>query len=225
MRSCLENAIHLLSGETDDRSDAADVARRDDRRLAVGDGVAVELLVGGRVEQRLRVRRPDERALLVVEVGDLLRASCPSGSLIQISSRPERSETKAMYLPSADHFGDWLRDAILSGATRVMSPRSVAIVKICPRAEMTARRPDGERSNASTSLRDRLELDLVLLLVGGDVELDLARLARRDVELPDAEVVLVDDHLAVARHRRPEQAAVGVAWSPAPGWPPFAGIL
>ncbi len=76
----------------------------------------------------------------------------PSGSLIQISSRPERSETKARNLPSADHFGAELRDAILSGATRVMSPRSVAIVKICPRAEMTARRPDGERSNASTSL-------------------------------------------------------------------------
>ena len=33
-----------------------------------------------------------------------------------------------------------------------MSPRSVAIVRICPRAEMTARRPDGERSNESTSL-------------------------------------------------------------------------
>ena len=57
-----------------------------------------------------------------------------------------------MYLPSGDHFGDWLRDAIVSGATRVMSPRSVAIVRICPRAEITARRPDGEMSNASTSL-------------------------------------------------------------------------
>ena len=57
-----------------------------------------------------------------------------------------------MYLPSADHFGVWLRDAILSGAMRVMSPRSVAIVRICPRAEITARRPDGEMSNESTSL-------------------------------------------------------------------------
>ena len=75
----------------------------------------------------------------------------PSGSLIQISSRPDRSDTYATYVPSADHRGNWLRDAILSGATRVMSPRSVAIVRICPRAEMTARRPDGEMSNASTS--------------------------------------------------------------------------
>jgi len=32
-----------------------------------------------------------------------------------------------------------------------MSPRSVAIVRIWPRAEMIARRPDGEMSNASTS--------------------------------------------------------------------------
>ena len=75
----------------------------------------------------------------------------PSGSLTQISSRPDRSDTNARNLPSADHFGVWLRDAILSGATRVMSPRSVAIVKICPRAEMTARRPDGEMSKVSTS--------------------------------------------------------------------------
>jgi hypothetical protein len=44
-----------------------------------------------------------------------------------------------------------LREAIRSGATRVMSPRSVAIVKICPRAEMTARRPEGDRSKPSTS--------------------------------------------------------------------------
>src|SRR5687767_11971728 len=33
----------------------------------------------------------------------------PSGSEIQISSRPDRSDTNAMYLPSADHFGNWLR--------------------------------------------------------------------------------------------------------------------
>ena len=57
-----------------------------------------------------------------------------------------------MYLPSDDHLGDSLRDAILSGATRVMSPRSVAIVRIWPRAETTARRPDGEISKPSTSL-------------------------------------------------------------------------
>jgi len=50
----------------------------------------------------------------------------PSGSLIQISSRSDRSDTYAMYLPSADHLGNWLRDDIRSGATRVMSPRSVA---------------------------------------------------------------------------------------------------
>jgi hypothetical protein len=45
-----------------------------------------------------------------------------------------------------------LREAILSGATRVISPRSVAIVRICPRVEMTARRPDGEMSKPLTSL-------------------------------------------------------------------------
>jgi hypothetical protein len=56
-----------------------------------------------------------------------------------------------MYLPSADHLGASLREAILSGASRVMSPRSVAIVRICPRTEITARRPEGEMSNASTS--------------------------------------------------------------------------
>ena len=91
-----------------------------------------------------------------------------------------------------------------------MSPRSVAIVRIWPRAEMTARRPDGEMSNELTSLLTRLDVDLVLFLVGRDIELDLGRLAGRDVELPDSEVVLVHDHLAIARHRRPEQAAIGV---------------
>ena len=44
------------------------------------------------------------------------------------------------------------REAILSGAIRVMSPRSVAMVRSWPRAEITARRPEGERSKASTSL-------------------------------------------------------------------------
>ena len=62
---------------------------------------------------------------------------------------------KAMDLPSGDHFGDWLRDAMASGAMRVMSPRSVAMVRICPRVEMTARRPDGERSKTSSSLSTR----------------------------------------------------------------------
>ena len=56
-----------------------------------------------------------------------------------------------MYLPSGDHFGDWLRVAIASGARRVMSPRLVAMVSSCPRTEITARWPDGEMSNASTS--------------------------------------------------------------------------
>ena len=51
-----------------------------------------------------------------------------------------------MNLPSGDHFGNWLRDAMSSGATRVMSPRSVAMVRIWPFAEITARRPDGEMS-------------------------------------------------------------------------------
>ena len=77
-----------------------------------------------------------------------------------------------MYLPSGDHFGDWLRDAIVSWAMRVMSPRSVAIVKICPCDEITARRPEGERSKLSASLSTR-SVELVLLLVGGDVDLDL----------------------------------------------------
>ena len=121
-----------------------------------------------------------------------------------------------MYLPSADHFGDWLRDAILSGATRVMSPRSVAIVRIWPRAEITARRPDGEMSNASTSLVTvSTSTSFSFSSVAMSILISL-RLAGRDVELPDAEVVLVDDHLAVARHRRPEQVAVGVLASPAP---------
>ena len=56
-----------------------------------------------------------------------------------------------MYLPSGDHLGVSLRDAIASGTMRVMSPRSVAIVRIWPRAETTARRPDGEMSKLSTS--------------------------------------------------------------------------
>ena len=51
-------------------------------------------------------------------------------------------------------------------------------------------------------------IGLVVLVVAGDLDADLARLAGRDVQLPEAEHRLVDDHLAVARHRRPEQVAV-----------------
>ena len=48
---------------------------RDDGGLAVVDGVVVEPLAAGDVEQRLRIGRPDRRVLLVVEIGDLLRRS------------------------------------------------------------------------------------------------------------------------------------------------------
>ena len=115
-----------------------------------------------------------------------------------------------MYLPSGDHFGDWLRDAIGSGAMRVMSPRVVAIVRSWPRAEMTARWPDGDRSNESTSFctvatSNSFSLSSVAISI-----LISRRPAGRHVELPDAEVLFVDDHLAVAGHRRPEQAAARV---------------
>ncbi len=98
------------------------------------------------------VQRSDPFSLSSVVTG--LRPF-PSWSEIHTSSRPERSEMNAIHLPSNDHFGDWLRDAMASGAMRVMSPRSVAMVRICPRAATTARRPEGERSKASTSLSTR----------------------------------------------------------------------
>jgi len=100
----------------------------------------------------------------------------PSGSLIQTSSRPDLSDTNAMYLPSGDHFGDWLRDAIGSGAIRVMSPRVVAIVSNCPRAEITARWPDGDRSNPSSSFcsvttSNSFSLSSVVIVIGISVDL------------------------------------------------------
>ena len=74
-----------------------------------------------------------------------------------------------MNLPSGDHFGDWLRDAIASGAMRVMSPRLVAIVSIWPRAEMTARWLDGERSNAVDFVLTVSIVEFVFLVVGRDL--------------------------------------------------------
>src|SRR5262249_36934982 len=50
----------------------------------------------------------------------------------------------------------------------------------------------------------------VVLVVRGDVDLDLGGLARFDIELPQAEVLLINNGLAVAGHGRPEQRAAGV---------------
>src|SRR5215470_5283599 len=63
----------LAVGCDRDRPDPVHVARADSRRFAISDRIAVELFVRGGVEQRLRVWRPDERALLVIEVRDPLR--------------------------------------------------------------------------------------------------------------------------------------------------------
>ena len=91
-----------------------------------------------------------------------------------------------MYLPSADHFGNWLRDAMRSGLTRVMSPRSVAIVRIWPRAEIAARRPDGEMSNASTSsLTARNSISFSLSSVPMSILISLLRpLATSSFQMP-----------------------------------------
>ena len=181
-----------------------------DRGLAVVDGVVVELLAAGHVEQRLRIRRPDRRVLLVVEIGDLLRrAAFGIGDPDFIAAGSIRHERDVLAV------GRPLRRTGCAtpcdpGLTRVMSPRSVAMVRICPRAEIAARRPDGEMSNASTSsLTARNSTSFSLSSVPMSILISLLRPAG-DVELPDAEVVFVDDGLAVARHRRPEQAAVGV---------------
>src|SRR4029079_16065090 len=56
------------------RTEAPKVGRGNQAGLAIRDAVAEKLLVRGCVEEQLRVRRPDERSFLVVEIGDLLRA-------------------------------------------------------------------------------------------------------------------------------------------------------
>ena len=178
--------------------------------LAVGDGVVVELLAAGDVQQRLRIRRPDRHALLVVEIGDLLRRAAlrirtPTSRRVRSGLRRRRCTCRR---PTTS--GTGCATPSRSGLTRVMSPRSVAIVRIWPRAEMAARRPDGEMSNASDVVADGAELDLVFLVVGAKVDPDFVGAAAGHIELPDAEVVFVDDRLAVGRHRRPEQAAVAM---------------
>src|SRR3972149_4995965 len=60
----------------------------------------------------------------------------------------------------------------------------------------------------------RHDLDLVFLLVGREIDLDLRRASGRDVQLPDSEVLLVDDGLAVAGHGGPEKAAARVPRPP-----------
>ena len=210
-RAILLGERHPLAvGRHGHRLNASDRVRRHDRRLAVGDAVAVELLVRRRVEQRLRVGRPDERALLVVEVGDLLQVlALGVGEPDLVAPGAVRDERDVLAV------GRPLR--ILAPGRHVVrrDARDVAAVgrdreQLPARGDhgAAARRRDVERVDL---VRHRLRLDLVLLVVGRDLDLDLRRLARRDVELPDPEVLFVDDHLAVARHRREEQAPVGVA--------------
>ena len=131
-----------------------------------------------------------------------------------------------MYLPSGDHFGESLRDAILSGAMRVMSPRSVAMVRIWPRAEMTARRPDGEMSKLSTSLVTvsiSSSLSFSSVVMSSLISLSAPG---GDVELPDAEVVLVDDRPCRRLDIEGQNRLPSVCFVTCTGWPRrSAGIL
>ena len=182
---------------------------RHDRRLAVVNGVVVEPLAAGDVQQRLRIRRPDRRVLLVVEIGDLLRrAAFRIGDPDFVTARSIRHERDVLAI------GRPLRELAARRHAIRIDARDVAALgrdgqDLSARRDRRApaRGRDVERVDF---IADRAELDLVVLVVGADVDLDLVAAAARDVELPDAEVVFVDDGLAVARHRRPEQAAVGV---------------
>src|SRR5579859_7690557 len=69
----------------------------------------------------------------------------PCSSQIHTSSRPERSETKAIHLPSGDQEG-WVSRDPGEFSTRLMSPRSVAMENNSPWMEITARRVVAERS-------------------------------------------------------------------------------
>ena len=116
-----------------------------------------------------------------------------------------------MYLPSADHFG-----RIVSRGHLVWRQAGDVAAFGRDRENLTA---DGDHRPAA-GRRDvegidlvvhRLGLDLVFLFVGRNVDLDFSRAAGGDIEFPDPEVVFVDDHLSIARHRRPEHVAVGVS--------------
>ena len=188
----------------------AHVARRDDGGLAVRNAVAVQLPVRCGVEERLRVGCPHECPLLVVEIRDLLRRAplrIADPHLVAAGSIGHERDGLAVGRP--------LRLIGARGHPVGRDARDVAAIGR-DREQLPARGDDGPASRRRDVERvhvigDRLVLDLVLLFVGHDVERDLARAPGCHVELPDAEVVLVDDHLAVARHRRPEQAAVGVS--------------
>ena len=53
-------------------------------------------------------------------------------------------------------------------------------------------------------------LVIVVLVVGANADVDFVRLARSEVEFPQAEVLLVNDRLAVARQTGPEERAAGL---------------
>ena len=73
----------------------------------------------------------------------------PRSFEIQTSSRPLRSETYAIHLPSGDQAGSRSRQDV--SVTRCASPLSVAMVKISPWLAIAARLVDGERWKVSAS--------------------------------------------------------------------------
>ncbi len=190
-------------------SDPAERARRQDARLPVADGVAVQLLVGRGIEQRLRVGRPDERAFLVVEIRDLLRRPAfRIGHPDLVAARSIRHERDELAV------GRPLRLAAARRHGVGHDPRDVAAIGR-DRQDLPSRRDHGTSSGRRDVeridlVRHGFHLGFVVLVVGRDVQLDLVRLAAGNVELPDPEVVFVDDDLAVGGHRRPEHVAVGV---------------
>ena len=130
----------------------------------------------------------------------------PSAAMTWISSRPLWSEMKAIDLPSGEYWTSRSR-AAPSVSWRSSPPSSVGA-----REELAVDAEDDPLAvGGQVVVVDRrvevAELGQGLLRLGDDLERDRLDLAAGDVELPDAEIVLEDDRLAVAAHAREADVA------------------
>src|SRR5271157_1507196 len=167
----------------------------------------VQLMVGAGPQKRFGIGRPHDGALVAIGAGDLFDVFAQlvgDVDLFATGAVGNKSDplaigrpVRAVLLPRC--FGDALERSLIG-----RDGENIAVHR-------DGRPFVGRRQAVAFGLiGQRDELGLILFKIALDVDADLARLAARDVELPDAEVVLVHDGFAVGRDAREKEVAVGV---------------